>query len=231
MYGAGSAAMSRVRLHRPDAEVLRQGKWGRKRGMNLLEGFRGYGYLRRNTVVGWLAILSLVPILFTLANQTLAPIFAKDVLDIGAGGLGLLFGAPAIGSVIATAYVATAEDVRRKGLITLGGVVLLGVATVIFGLSTSLWLSLGALALHGFAHAAYRSISQTLLQVHTEDEYRGRVMAVWAADRGLHPISTIAIALMADSWGPATAVVISGTGCVLVALLVAAASRTIRELD
>jgi hypothetical protein len=57
-------------------------------------GLRGYGYLRENPVVGWLAILALVPILFSVANQTLARIFAKDVLHIGASGAGLLLGAP-----------------------------------------------------------------------------------------------------------------------------------------
>jgi len=232
LYGCGSGAMSRVQIYSVEAAALAPGQWrAGRRPIGWLEGFRGYGYLRRNPVIGWLAILSLVPILFSLANQTLAPIFAKDVLHIGAGGLGLLFGAPAIGGVVGTLFVASADDLRRKGLITLGGVVLLGVATVVFGMSAWLWLSLAALALHGFAHVAYRTISQGLLQLHTPDEYRGRVMAVWSADRGLHPISTMAIAFVTSLWGAPMAVMLTGAGCVLVALLVGAASRTIRELN
>ena len=232
LYGCGSGAMTRVRLYSVDAAALGPGRWGPgRRPLGWLEGFRGYGYLRQNPVIGWLAILALVPILFSLANQTLAPVFAKDVLHIGASGLGLLFGAPAVGGVVGTLFVASADDVRRKGLITLSGVVLLGVAMVVFGMSPWLWLSLPALALHGFAHVAYRSISQGLLQMNTPDEYRGRVMAVWSADRGLQPVSTMAIAFVTSLWGAPTAVVLTGTGCVLVALLVAAASRTIRELD
>jgi hypothetical protein len=232
MYGCGAAALTRVRLHSVDLESL-GGRWakGKRRGMDWLEGFRGYSYLVQNPVIGWLAILSLVPILFSLAHQTLAPIFAKDVLEIGPGGLGLLFGAPAIGSVIGTLIVASSDDLRHKGLITLWGVVLLGISTVLYGASSVLWLSLFALVLHGFAHVAYRTISQTLLQIHTPDEYRGRVMAVWAADRGLHPISTMVIALIAAAWGAQVAVILSGLGCVIVALMVAAASRTIRDLD
>lgn len=231
LYACGSGAMSKVQLYSVEAGALGPGRPAGGRPMGWLEGFRGYGYLRRNPVIGWLAILSLVPILFSLANQTLAPIFAKDVLHIGAGGLGLLFGAPAIGGVVGTLFVASADDLRRKGLITLGGVVLLGVATVVFGMSAWLWLSLAALALHGFAHVAYRTISQGLLQLHTPDEYRGRVMAVWSADRGLHPISTMAIAFVTSLWGAPIAVMLTGAGCVLVALLVGAAARTIRELD
>jgi MFS family permease len=234
LYGTGAGAMARVHLQAIDPATLAQNpRWKKqpRRGLGLIEGFRGYSYLRRNTVVGWLAILSLVPILFTFAQQTLAPIFAKDILGIGPGGLGLLFGAPAIGAVFATVYIAAADEVPHKGLVTLAAVVLLGISAIVFGLSGWLWLSLGALAMHGFAQMAYRALSQTLLQVHTEDEYRGRVMAIWAADRGLHPISTMAIAFAADVWGPSTAVVASGIGCVLVALLVGAASRTIRELD
>jgi sugar phosphate permease len=116
-------------------------------------------------------------------------------------------------------------------MITLGGVLLLGIATFVYGASEWLWLSLGALAVHGFAHLAYRSLCQGLLQLHTPDEYRGRVMAVWAADRGLAPLSTMGIAFVTSVWGAPIAVMLSGIGCVLVAAFVAIASRTIRELD
>jgi MFS family permease len=216
----------------PGANAGRRGGGHRPaRGGDWREAFRGYGYLRENPVVGWLAGLALVPILFSLANQALAPVFAKDVLHMGAGGVGVLLAAPGIGSIAATVLIVSADEVPHKGLVTLIGVVALGVATIIYGMSSSVWLSVGSLVLHGFAMTAYRAVNQTLLQIHTPDEYRGRVMAVWAADRGLHPVSTIAITSMTQIWGPHVAVTISGIGCVLVALSVALLSRPIRQLD
>jgi MFS family permease len=218
LYLVGSWAIQRVAAlarNRVSADAPEGGagrRWsGRRpsRAGGWLEAFRGYGYLRENPVVGWLAVLALVPIFFSLANQALAPVFAKDVLNLGAGGVGILLAAPGVGSIAATVIIASAEEVPHKGLVTLAGVVVLGVATMIYGLSSSLWLSVGSLILHGFAMTAYRAVNQTLLQIHTPDEYRGRVMAVWAADRGLHPVSTLAITSATQIWGPHIAVTLT----------------------
>lgn len=209
-----------------------QKKGGRGRAKtDFLADFRGYSYLWENTVVGWLAVLAIVPVVFSMGHRILAPVFAKEVLAMGAGGVGLLLAAPGIGAIAATFIVATMGNVHRKGMISLAGVVLHGLSVIVYALSNRLWLSLTALALHGFAMTAYRSLNQTLVQIHTPDEYRGRVMAVYAADRALHPISGLVIALIADLWGVQLAVAISGAGCVLLALIVGAKSRTIRHLD
>ncbi|MPZ14262.1 MAG: MFS transporter [Chloroflexi bacterium] len=240
LYGVGALAIARTRIRprltdapggpSPVGAPWRGGRPARQR-VRWVDSFRGYGYLRENPVIGWLVVLALVPILFSFAHQALAPVFATTVLGMGAGGVGILLAAPGVGSVAATVLVASAGELPRRGLFVLGGVVLLGFATMLYGFSTWVWLSLAALALHGFAMTAFRSVNQTLAQLNTPDEYRGRVMAVYAADRGLHPVSTLGVTFMADVWGASLAVGVMGAGCVLVALGVGAVSRTLRSID
>lgn len=239
-YFSGALATRRIRaLRRPtnpdetmsgmDRSISRRGP--SVRGEGFLQDLRGYRYLWENAVVGWLAILAIVPVIFSMGHRILAPIFAKEVLRMGAGGVGLLLAAPGVGAIAATFIVATTGDLNHKGIISLAGIVIHGLAVIVYALSNQLWLSLTALVIHGFAMTAYSSLNQTLVQLHTPDEYRGRVMAVYAADRGLHPISGLAVALLADLWSAPIAVAISGAGCVLLALIVGAKSRTIRHLD
>ena len=204
---------------------------GEKRKNDFLEDFRGYRYLWENRIVGWLAILAIVPVLFAAGHRILAPVFAKEVLDMGAGGVGLLLAAPGIGAIAAVFIVAVSGTVHHKGLLSLAGVMVHGLAIVVYALSDRLWISLTALIVHGFAMTAYRSLNQTLIQLNTPDEYMGRVMAVHAADRSLHPLTGLAVALLADLWGVQAAVAASGAGCAIVALIVAFKSRVIRHLD
>jgi len=249
LYAVAVFAISRVRFHAPVrlAEGENRpsrphggpgGPWGFGAGRpggrgqpSFIDGFRGYGYLRENTVVGWLVLLGLVPIVFSLANQTMAPVFAKEVLDLGPGGVGLLLSAPGIGSVIGVIVVASAGDVPRKGLISMAGILFMGVTAILFGFSSWLWLSLAALVLHGFAQAFYQTMNHTLVQMHTPDEYRGRVMAVYHMDRAFHPLGGLVIAALAALWSPQLAMALSGLGCIVAVLLVGNRARTLRELD
>lgn len=234
LYACGVYAIQRVRFGTPVAAPGGDGssQWDGPRGrQGWIEGFRGYGYVRENPVVGALILLALVPIVFGFANMALAPIFAKDVLHIGPGGVGLLLSAPGVGSIFATILLASAGDVRRKGLLTFVGIAIMGVAATVYGLSSWVWLSLGALVLHGFAMAGYQTLNQTLVQLHTPDEYRGRVMAVYHMDRSFHPVSLLMVAALADLWGAQVAVALSGIACVVTVIVVLLLARGLRSLD
>jgi MFS family permease len=246
LYLIAAVAISRVRFHAPvrlDAGATgreegshsrsgdRAAGRGGRRWASFAEELRGYGYLRQNAVVGWLVVLGLAPTVFSLSNNTMAPVFAKDVLDMGPGGAGLLLSAPGIGSVVAIILLASAGDMKRKGLISLAALLLMAVTLILFGLSSWLWLSLVMLAIHGFGQAAYQTTNHTLVQLHTPDEYRGRVMAVYQMDRSLHPLGVVLTAAIAEFWGPQLAIVFNGLACIGALLLVATRSRVIRTLD
>ena len=247
-YLTAAIAISRVRFHSPvsldDSVVQPRAQGGRRgsdgqesghRGRRLLNGLfhglRGYGYLRENAVVRWLVVMGLAPTVFSLSNNTMAPVFAKDVLDMGPGGAGLLLSAPGVGSVLAMILLASAGDMPRKGLISLAALLLMAATLMLFGLSNWVWLSLGALVVHGFGQVAYQTMNHTLVQLHTPDEYRGRVMAVYHLDRSLHPLGVLVTAALAEFWSPQWAIVLNGLACIAALVLVATRARAIRTLE
>ena len=121
--------------------------------------------------------LDLFAVLFGGA-VALLPVFAKDILDVGPAGLGVLRAAPAVGA-LCSAIVLTRRPVRRHAGRTLLTVVgLYGVSIVVFGLSQTMWLSLLALAVGGAVDMVSVVLRQTILPLTTPDELRGRVNAV-----------------------------------------------------
>lgn len=107
--------------------------------------------------------------------MALLPIFAKDVLNVGAEGLGLLRAAPAVGAVVALAWFAQRPITSKAGLRMLQGVALFAVAALVFGLSRVFWLSLVALVVMGAADVLSVLVRQSLVQLRTPDDMRGRV--------------------------------------------------------
>ena len=108
----------------------------------------------------------------------LLPIVAKDILHTGPWGLGWLRAAPAVGALAVSLALARWPVRQRSGHILLGTVAVFGVSMLVFGLSTSQWLSMAALALRGAADMISVVIRSTLVQLRTPDEMRGRVSAV-----------------------------------------------------
>ncbi|MES2184855.1 MAG: MFS transporter [Pseudomonadota bacterium] len=149
----------------------------------------------------------------------LLPIFAKDILHTGPWGLGVLRAAPAIGALTMSVVLTRWPLERRVGRHLLGAVAVFGVATVVFGLSRSLPLSVLALAVSGGADMVSVVIRQTLVQLDTPNDMRGRVSAVNSVFIGAsNQLGEFESGATAALFGPVGAVVIGGVGTVLVAL-------------
>ena len=137
----------------------------------------GVRLVRRTPVLLGAISLDLFAVLFGGA-VALLPVFAKDILHVGPAGLGILRAAPAVGALLA-AIVLTRRPVReRAGRTLLVVVAVYGLSIVVFGLSTSMWLSLLALAVGGAADMVSVVLRQTILPLVTPDRLRGRVSAV-----------------------------------------------------
>jgi MFS family permease len=145
--------------------------------VTLASAFAGFRFIWRHKVVLGAISLDLFAVLLGGATALL-PIFAKDVLHTGPWGLGLLRGAPAIGALAMALVLARAPPRRKVGQSMFVSVAVYGAAILVFAASTSLVLSMVALAISGAADMVSVVIRQTLVQLETPDEMRGRVSAV-----------------------------------------------------
>jgi MFS family permease len=150
----------------------------------------------------------------------LLPIFAKDVLDTGPWGLGLLRAAPAVGALGMALTLARQPLERRVGRTMLIAVALFGVAILVFAVSTSFLLSLVALAVSGAADMISVVLRQTLVQLETPDEMRGRVSAVNATFIGAsNQLGEFRAGAVAAALGAVGSAIVGGIGTLAIVAL------------
>src|SRR5882757_2299062 len=181
--------------------------------------FAGFRYIRHNPVV--LGAISLDLFAMLLGGVTaLLPVYARDVLVTGPWGLGLLRSAPAIGALTVSVWLAHHQLEHRIGHVLFAAVAVFGVATVAFAFSTSLVLSIAALAVYGAADAVSVVIRHSLVQTRTPNEMLGRVMAVNFMFTGtsgtLGEFRAGAVAALSDAF---TSILVGGLGAIAVGLL------------
>jgi MFS family permease len=157
----------------------RRGGWAPEPGQapSLAHLLGGISFLRRSRVVLGAILLDLFAVLFGGA-VALLPVFARTILHTGPVGLGILRSAPAVGALVAGGLLARRGSMGNAGPTLLGVVALFGASMVVFGLSRSFLLSLGALAVSGFADMVSVNIRSTTVALATPDALRGRVNAV-----------------------------------------------------
>ena len=177
----------------------------------------GVRFVRDRPVVLGAISLDLFAVLFGGA-VALLPIFARDLLHVGAWGLGLLRAAPAVGAFVTSILLTRWPVTRRAGRVLLVAVAVYGAATLAFGLSTSFLLSLLALVVTGAADMISVVIRQSLVQLDTPDEMRGRVSAVNSVFIGAsNQLGEFESGVTAAWLGPVGSVVLGGLGTLLVA--------------
>jgi MFS family permease len=179
----------------------------------------GFAFIwRRKQVLGAIS-LDLFAVLLGGATALL-PIYAKDILGTGAWGLGLLRAAPAAGALAIGLLLAQRPLARHVGRRMFASVAIYGVSTVVFGLSHDFLLSFIALAIGGAADMVSVVVRQTLVQLDTPDDMRGRVSAVNGVFIGAsNELGEFRAGSMAAVMGPVAAVVVGGIGTLVVAAL------------
>ena len=194
---------------------------------SLLEGVR---FLWQTHIILAAITLDLFAVLLGGAT-TLLPIFAQSILHVGPTGFGWLRAAPSIGAVCVSIGIAHIPPFKKAGKTLLGVVAGFGLATIVFGLSRSFWLSLLMLFLLGGLDNVSVVIRSTLLLTRTPDVLRGRVSAVHSVFTGTsNELGGFESGLVAQLFGPIIAVVGGGIGTLLVVLCVALLWPEIRRL-
>jgi len=165
----------------------------------------------------------------------LLPVFARDILDTGPWGLGLLRAAPGAGAIVVAVVLARQPLRRGVGPLLFSAVGVFGLATILFGISTSMTISLVALVILGAANVVSVVIRWSLIQLHTPDGMRGRVTAVNSLFTGTsNQLGDFESGLTASWFGVVPSVLLGGVGTVMVALLwmrIFPALRRARSLD
>jgi MFS family permease len=190
-----------------------------KPGSPLRQMVDGLAYVRRNRLVLGAITLDLFAVLLGGVTAML-PLYARDILHVGADGLGPLRAAPALGATLTAIFFSVRPLRTDVGVKMLTAVVVFGAATAVFGISRSYFLSLAMLALLGAADMFSVYIRQSLIQLHTPDEMRGRVsaastLAISASNELGETRSGFTAALL----GPVAATVAGGIAAVGVTLL------------
>jgi len=191
----------------------------------------GFNYMRHSSLLLGASSLDLFVVLLGGATA-LMPIFAHEILHQGPRGLGVLRAAPAAGALIVSLMMARFPFKRRAGLRLFVCVAIFGAATVVFGLSRNLWLSLAALMVSGGADAISVIIRGSLLQLGTPPEMRGRVSAMNSLFIGAsNELGEFESGLTAQWWGAVRATVAGGIGALAVAGIWAALFPSLRQAD
>ncbi|MBO22355.1 MAG: MFS transporter [Rhodospirillaceae bacterium] len=195
---------------------------------NILGGFK---FIASRQVIFGAIGLDLFAVLFGGAIALL-PVYAKDILDVGADGFGLLRSAFTLGSFVGALYMTQHPITRRAGIKLLVAVGIFGVGVIVFGVSELFWLSAVALIVMGLADSVSVFIRQNLVQIITPDEMRGRVSAVTAVFIGAsNELGEFESGVTAHWWGTVPAVVVGGAATVTVALSFAWMFPQLRRVD
>jgi MFS family permease len=181
--------------------------------------FAGIVFIRNQPVILGAISLDLFAVLLGGATALL-PVYARDILVAGPWGLGLLRSAPAVGALAMSIFLARKMVEHRIGWVMFSAVAIFGVATIVFALSTSFLLSLGALVVLGAADVISVVIRSSLVQIKTPDAMRGRVSAVNSMFIGTsNQLGEFESGITAALFGVVPAVVIGGAGTLVVVVL------------
>jgi len=192
-----------------------------------LEGLR---FVFRSPLIRSTMLLDFFATFFSSATALL-PIFAQDILKVGATGYGWLYAAPAVGAtMMSAAMVLLTSRINRRGPVLLWAVGLYGLATVIFGFSRSFWITFSALALTGVADTVSMVIRNIVRQLETPDRLRGRMIGVnMVFFVGGPQLGELEAGAVANWLGAPFSVISGGLGCMLAVAWLAAATPELRR--
>jgi MFS family permease len=184
--------------------------------VSLRAAAEGLRFVFKTPLIRSTMLLDFVACFFCSATALL-PIFAQDVLQVGPAGFGWLCAALAIGAVLASVFLVHREkSIARRGQVLLWTVGAYGVATIAFGLSESLLVTMLCLAAVGAADTVNMVLRNVIRQLHTPDHLRGRMVAVNIVfAQGGPQLGELEAGIVAQLWGPVVSVVSGGIGCLL----------------
>lgn len=190
----------------------------------------GVRFVKGNSLFSFLIGIAFCNSLFGMSYIFLLPVFAQDVLRVGAEGLGYLSAVGGVGSLLATLGAGALGGIAARGTLLIGGAVGFGLLLIAFALSPWFLLSLLLLFLGGVAGSVYMVLTLSTLQERVPDHLRGRVMGIFSVTWSMMPLGAVQSGFIADAVGAPFAVALGGALTVAFALGPALASPSLRRL-
>ncbi len=190
----------------------------------------GFSYIRRESTIMLLLLFTLFIVVLSMPYMTLLPVFAEDVLNVGASGMGIMVSVSGVGAMISSLVIASLPNKRRGIMLLISGLVL-GLALTAFSFSKLWALSLIIIVFVGMGQAGRMALGNTLIQYYVDPVYRGRVMSIYVMNFGLTSFGGAVAGLLTDAFGPEIGLSSFSIALVVVAVLALIFLRRIRELD
>ena len=213
VYLGMSACMWRIQLAEPKTE--------KNATLSISENLRAMSkYVLDNQFLTSLVLIGLVFPLFVMSTIQLMPVFAADVLAVDARGLGILMSTVGVGALIGSLSLASLSNFSRKGTTLVIFSVLVGIGIFVLGTAKGFLFSASILLFIGICNIVGRVLIQTLLQLHTSDLFRGRILSLYVMQQGFTTIGTLFAGALAEILDVGTAMMVIGIMTVVTVLLV-----------
>ncbi len=195
---------------------VRSASGGGRSDISLRAALEGLRFVFSTPMIRSTMLLDFFATFFSSATALL-PIFAQDILQVGAWGYGWLYAAPSVGALVASGVMIPAlERIERRGSVLIWSVVGYGLATIIFGLSREFWLTFFCLALTGATDTVSMVLRNVIRQLETPDHLRGRMTGVnMVFFMGGPQLGELEAGLVANWFGATLSVVSGGAGCLI----------------
>jgi MFS family permease len=197
-------------------------------GRSIIDGWK-FSWKSKPVRTGLLVVM--LASLFIVPFTTLLPVFARDILNVGATGQGLLLTAMGVGALGSAVIIAFFGDRMPRGIFMLGGVALYGLSVVAFAASLWFSLSMALMVIVGFANVCSHALVQTVIQTYSPSEFRGRTMAIFHMSNVVMTLGSMLIGALAVAWGTPSATIfmaLAGTLAMLVIHIALPSARHIR---
>tara|TARA_B100001013_G_C24439545_1_gene375110 strand:- start:111 stop:686 length:576 start_codon:yes stop_codon:yes gene_type:complete len=181
-----------------------------------------FAYVFGNELLLGLILLGLIFPLFVNSTVQLMPVYAVEILHVDARGLGILMSSVGIGAVLGSLSLASLSNFSKKGISLVIVAILAGISIIALGNSNVLLISMGILLFMGIFNISGRVLIQTLLQLNTNDLFRGRILSLYVMQQGFVTVGTLLAGGLAQILNVGIAMIIMGIMSVVVVLLVLA---------
>lgn len=195
---------------------------------NIVEGWK---FSWRNDEVRISLMVVSIAMLLLIPFTTLLPVFARDILQVGATGQGLLLTSMGVGALFSSVLVASLGERMPRGLFMIGGVALYGILVVIFAVSSWYPLSILVMFIIGLCHVTSHALIQIVIQSYSPPEFRGRTMAIFHMTQVIHVVGAMLVGALASLIGArwaASSMSLAGTGAMIALYVLMPKARKIQ---